>query len=110
MPLAAPALQAKQHRPRGSALFILREGLSEMDVPTRQSYLMAIVPAHERAWASGLTQLARAAGRMIAPAFAGAAMHAGALWLPLVAGATIKIAYDLLLWRAFRATKPPEER
>ena len=47
---------------------------------------------------------------MIAPAFAGAAMHSGALWLPLVAGATIKIAYDLLLWRAFRATKPPEER
>jgi MFS family permease len=91
-------------------LFILREGLSEMDVPTRQSYLMAIVPPHERAWASGLTQLARAAGRMIAPAFAGAAMHAGALWLPLVAGATIKITYDLLLWRAFRATKPPEER
>lgn len=93
-----------------AALFILREGLSEMDVPTRQSYLMAIVPPHERAWASGLTQLARAAGRMIAPAFAGAAMHAGALWLPLAAGATIKIAYDLLLWRAFRATKPPEER
>ncbi len=90
-------------------LFILREGLSEMDVPTRQSYLMAIVPPHERAWASGLTQLARAAGRAVAPAFAGAAMHAGALWLPLVAGATIKIAYDLLLWRAFRATKPPEE-
>lgn len=93
-----------------AALFVLREGLSEMDVPTRQSYLMAIVPPHERAWASGLTQLARAAGRMIAPAFAGAAMHAGALWLPLAAGATIKIAYDLLLWRAFRATKPPEER
>ncbi len=93
-----------------AALFILREGLSEMDVPTRQSYLMAIVPPHERAWASGLTQLARAGGRMIAPAFAGAAMHAGALWLPLAAGATIKIAYDLLLWRAFRATKPPEER
>jgi MFS family permease len=93
-----------------AALFILREGLSEMDVPTRQSYLMAIVPPHERVWASGLTQLARAAGRMIAPAFAGAAMHAGALWLPLAAGATIKIAYDLLLWRAFRAIKPPEER
>ncbi|HQR21389.1 MAG TPA: MFS transporter [Burkholderiaceae bacterium] len=93
-----------------AVLFILREGLSEMDVPTRQSYLMAIVPPHERAWASGLTQLARAAGRMIAPAFAGAAMQAGALWLPLIAGASIKIAYDLLLWRAFRATKPPEER
>jgi len=93
-----------------AGLFILREGLTEMDVPTRQSYLMAIVPPHERAWASGLTQLARAAGRMITPAFAGAAMHAGALWLPLAAGATIKIAYDLLLWKAFRSIKPPEER
>jgi hypothetical protein len=47
---------------------------------------------------------------MIAPAFAGAAMHSGALWLPLAAGATIKIAYDLLLWRAFRTIRPPEER
>ncbi|MGE5338007.1 MAG: MFS transporter, partial [Gemmatimonadota bacterium] len=92
-----------------AGLFVLREGLTEMDVPTRQSYLMAIVPAHERSWAAGLSQLARAAGRMIAPAFAGAAMQAGALWLPLAAGATIKIGYDLLLWRAFRRIKPPEE-
>jgi MFS family permease len=93
-----------------AALFILREGLSEMDVPTRQSYLMAIVPAHQRAWAAGLAQLARAGGRMVSPALAGAAMQAGALWLPLAAGAAIKIAYDLLMWRAFRRLKPPEER
>lgn len=93
-----------------AALFILREGLSEMDVPTRQSYLMAIVPAHERAWAAGISQLARAGGRMISPALAGAAMQAGALWLPLAAGATLKIIYDLLMWRAFRSVKPPEEQ
>ncbi len=93
-----------------AALFILREGLSEMDVPTRQSYLMAIVPPHERAWAAGISQLARAAGRMVSPLLAGAAMQAGALWLPLAAGAVIKITYDLLLWRAFREIKPPEER
>ena len=43
-----------------AVLFVLREGLAEMDVPTRQSYLMAIVPAHERSWASGMSQLARA--------------------------------------------------
>ena len=92
-----------------AALFVLREGLAEMDVPTRQSYLMAIVPPHERTWAAGLAQLSRSAGRMIAPAFAGAAMQAGALWLPLVCGASIKIVYDLLLWRAFRKLKPPEE-
>jgi MFS family permease len=93
-----------------AVLFILREGLSEMDVPTRQSYLMAIVPPHERAWAAGISQLARAAGRMVSPALAGTAMQAGALWLPLAAGAAIKIVYDLLLWRAFRQIKPPEER
>lgn len=93
-----------------AALFILREGLSEMDVPTRQSYLMAIVPPHERAWAAGISQLARAAGRMVSPLLAGAAMQAGALWLPLAAGAAIKIVYDVLLWRAFRQIKPPEER
>ncbi len=93
-----------------AALFILREGLSEMDVPTRQSYLMAIVPPHERVWAAGISQLARAAGRMVSPLLAGAAMQAGALWLPLAAGAAIKIVYDLLLWRAFRQIKPPEER
>ncbi len=93
-----------------AALFILREGLSEMDVPTRQSYLMAIVPPHERAWAAGISQLARAAGRMVSPVLAGAAMQAGALWLPLAAGAAIKIVYDVLLWRAFRQLKPPEER
>jgi sugar phosphate permease len=93
-----------------AALFIVREGLSEMDVPTRQSYLMAIVPPHERAWAAGISQLARAAGRMVSPVIAGAAMQAGALWLPLAAGAAIKIVYDLLLWRAFREIKAPEER
>ena len=93
-----------------AVLFILREGLSEMDVPTRQSYLMAIVPPHERAWAAGISQLARAAGRMVSPVLAGAAMQAGALWLPLAAGAALKIVYDLLLWRAFRQIKPPEER
>jgi MFS family permease len=96
--------------PVAAGLFIAREGLSEMDVPTRQSYLMAIVPPHERAWAAGLSQLARAGGRMIAPAFAGMAMQAGALWLPLVVGAAIKIGYDLLLWQAFRRVRPPEER
>ena len=90
-------------------LFILREGLSEMDVHP------AVVPDGDRAAArarvgAGISQLARAAGRMVSPALAGAAMQAGALWLPLAAGAAIKIVYDLLLWRAFRQIKPPEER
>ncbi len=90
-------------------LFILREGLVEMDVPTRQSYLMAIVQPEERSYASGIAQLARAAGRVIAPGIAGGAMQFGGLWIPLVAGASLKIVYDLLLWRAFRNVKPPGE-
>jgi hypothetical protein len=47
---------------------------------------------------------------MVAPALAGAAMQAGALWLPLAVGASIKIVYDVLLWRAFRQLTPPEEQ
>ncbi|HVF63632.1 MAG TPA: MFS transporter [Casimicrobiaceae bacterium] len=93
-----------------AALFILREGLSEMDVPTRQSYLMAIVPPHERSWAAGISQLARAAGRMVSPLLAGVAMQAGALWLPLAVAALVKVTYDVALWRAFREIKPPEEQ
>jgi MFS family permease len=93
-----------------AALFILREGLSEMDVPTRQSYLMAIVRPEERSFASGMSQLARAAGRVTAPGIAGIAIQFGALWTPLAIGATLKIVYDLLLWRAFRHLKPPEEQ
>ena len=57
-----------------------------------------------------MSQLGRASGRVIAPVIAGGAMQAGALWAPLVAGALIKIAYDLLLWRAFRRIKAPEEQ
>jgi len=90
-------------------LFILREGLAEMDVPTRQSYLMAIAPPEDRAYASGLSQLGRASGRVVAPSIAGSAMQLGGLWFPLVAGAVVKIVYDLLLWRAFRHVKPAEE-
>lgn len=90
-------------------LFVLREGLSEMDVPTRQSYLMAIVLPEERAYASGLSQLARAGGRVASPAIAGVAMAHAALWFPLAAGAGLKIVYDLLMWRAFRNLRPPEE-
>ena len=91
-------------------LFLLREGLVEMDVPTRQSYVMAVVAPEERTWASGVTHLVRLGGWAVAPAFAGWLMQAAALAAPLIIGAGMKIAYDLLLWRAFRRLKPPEER
>ncbi len=90
-------------------LYLLRECLVEMDVPTRQSYVVAVVDPSERAAAAGATNLVRTAGWALAPAFAGAAMQGVALWAPLAGGAALKIAYDLLLYRAFRKIKPPEE-
>ncbi len=91
-------------------LYLLRECLVEMDVPTRQSYVVAVVRPEERAAAAGATNLVRTAGWAVAPAFAGAAMQGVALWSPLAAGAALKIAYDILLYRGFRKIKPPEER
>ena len=91
-------------------LFLLREGLVEMDVPTRQSYVMAVVQPEERTYASGVTHLVRLGGWAAAPSFAGWLMQAASLAAPLFIGAGMKIAYDLLLWRAFRRLRPPEER
>ncbi|MDO8932670.1 MAG: MFS transporter [Rhodocyclaceae bacterium] len=96
--------------PVAALLFLLREGLVEMDVPTRQSYVMAMVAPEERTFASGVTHLVRIGGWAVAPAFAGWLMQAVTLGVPLFIGAGMKIAYDLLLWRGFRAIKPPEER
>jgi MFS family permease len=93
-----------------AVLFLLREGLSEMDVPTRQSYLMAVVRPEERTFAGGVTNLARMAARAAAPLIAGGAITAVALWTPLVAAAVMKVAYDWLLWVQFRKVRPPEER
>jgi MFS family permease len=93
-----------------AVLFLLREGLVEMDVPTRQSYVMAVIRPEERTVASGVTHLVRLGAWAVAPVFAGAMMAGGSLVLPLVIGASMKIGYDLLLWRAFRHVAPPEER
>jgi MFS family permease len=91
-------------------LFLLREGLSEMDVPTRQSYLMAVVRPEERTFAGGVTNLARMVARAVAPMFAGTAMQTLTLGAPIMAAATLKIVYDGLLYVAFRKVKPPEEK
>jgi MFS family permease len=96
--------------PIAAILFLLREGLVEMDVPTRQSYVMAVVQADERTFATGITHLVRLGGWAIGPGFAGWLMQTVAIGGPLVLGAGMKIAYDLALWRAFRHLKPPEER
>ncbi len=89
--------------------FLLRESLNEMDVPTRQSYVMAVVKPAERLAAAGATNLVRSGGWALAPMFAGALMQSVGLAVPLVFAGAAKIAYDVLLWREFRRVKPPEE-
>lgn len=96
--------------PVAAALFLLREGLVEMDVPTRASYVAAVVRPEERTFANGATLLVRLAAWAVAPVFAGALMQGRSLAIPLVVAAAMKIAYDLLLFAAFRGLRPPEER
>jgi MFS family permease len=90
-------------------LFLLREGLVEMDVPTRQSYVMAVVRPAERTLASGVTHLVRVGAWAVAPTFAGMFMQSVSLHTPLLIGAAMKIVYDALLFVAFRRMRPPEE-
>jgi MFS family permease len=92
-----------------AALFLLREGLVEMDVPTRQSYVLAVVRPEERMLASGVTHLVRLGAWALAPAVAGVLMGRVAIMTPLVIGAAMKIGYDVLLYRSFRSVRPPEE-
>ncbi len=96
--------------PVAAALFLLRESLVEMDVPTRQSYVMAVVRPEERTLASGVTHLVRMAGWAVGPFAAGLFMEGMSLATPVFIGAGMKILYDLLLYAAFRNLKPPEER
>ncbi len=91
-------------------LIIARFLLSQLDVPTRQSYTMAIVPPEERSAAAGFTSVARNAAQAIAPAFTAATLAVPALGLPFLVGGSLKIVYDLSILAAFRKLRPPEER
>ncbi len=92
------------------ALLLLRESLVEMDVPTRQSYVAAVVRPVERTFASGITNLTRNIAWAVSSAVAGLFMQNIALATPLWMGGGLKIIYDILLWRAFRHITPPEEK
>ena len=92
-----------------ASLFLAREALVEMDVPTRQSYVMAIVKPGERTLASGVTNVTRTVAWAVGPSLAGVVMQQVALAGPLLIGGTLKIAYDLMLYGSFRHIRPPEE-
>ncbi len=91
------------------ALFLLRESVVEMDVPTRQSYVAAVVQPHERTYASGITNLTRTVAWAGATSVEGIIMQNLAFSAPLILGGACKITYDVLLYRGFRKLKPPEE-
>jgi MFS family permease len=95
--------------PAAVVLFLLRETLVEMDLPTRQSYLMAMVRPEERLRAAGVTALVRNVSWALAPALAGPLMQGLAVSVPLLAGAALKVLYDDLLYAAFRRVRPPKE-
>jgi len=91
-------------------MLLVRFSISQMDVPTRQSYVMAVVDPDERSAASGITGVARTTGAALSPLFAGMLFGQPSLIsVPFFIAGSLKIAYDLLLFRAFRAVRPPEE-
>ena len=96
--------------PLAVAVLFLRFSISQMDVPTRQSYTMAVVSPDERSAAAGVTGVARTTGAALAPVLAAPLLASPALMgVPFFLAGGLKIVYDLLLWRSFRALKPPEE-
>ncbi|MBI1849970.1 MAG: MFS transporter [Planctomycetes bacterium] len=97
--------------PLAIAAWVARSSISQMDVPTRQSYVMAVTAPDERAAAAGVTGVARTIGASASPALTGIFLGNPA-WLatPFVLAGMLKIVYDLLLLASFRHVKPPEER
>ncbi|HVR88407.1 MAG TPA: MFS transporter [Candidatus Limnocylindria bacterium] len=91
------------------ALFLMRMSVSQMDVPTRQSYTMAVVDADERTATAGITNVARTTASAISPTLAGIAFGAAALGLPFFVAGGLKIVYDGLIYATFRNVLPPEE-
>jgi predicted MFS family arabinose efflux permease len=92
------------------ALLLCRSCLSQMDVPTRQSYVMSVVDESDRTAAAGFTNASGSVAQSASPSLAGYSI--ATLWIgfPFVVAALLKIAYDLILYVNFRKTKPPEEQ
>ncbi len=96
--------------PLAVAVLLLRFSLSQMDVPTRQSYVMSVVDPDERSAAAGVTGIARTTGAAISPSLSAVLIsNPGLAAIPFFLAGGLKIAYDLLLYRGFRAHRPPEE-
>jgi hypothetical protein len=97
--------------PIAATLLLVRQTLSQMDVPTRQAYTMALVEPQERTAAASVTSLARSIGSSISPVFSGLLLQGSllALGLPFILAGSLKPGYDLTLWSIFRHVHVPEE-
>jgi MFS family permease len=91
-------------------MMLMRGFLSQMDVPTRNSYTMAVVDPEEQTVAAGLSQLGMQGGQLASPYVAGQLVAASLPGAPLIIGGAVKVVYDLLLWQQFRNVRPPEEQ
>ncbi len=97
--------------PLAIGMLLARFSISQMDVPTRQSYTMAVVDPDERSAASGVTTIARSVGAALSPSLAGLMMATPLLFsAPFILAGGLKLVYDFLLYRSFRSVKPPEEK
>lgn len=97
--------------PLAITVLLLRFCISQMDVPTRQSYIMAVVDPEERSAAAGVTGIARTLGAALAPSLTGLLLGApGWVNAPFFIAGGLKIIYDLMLYRMFKHVKPPEEK
>ncbi|MBI1258634.1 MAG: MFS transporter [Chloroflexi bacterium] len=98
--------------PLAILVLLLRFSISQMDVPTRQSYTVAVVDPEERSAANGVTNLARTAASAISPNLTGVLFAAGGAWIgvPFLLAGGLKLVYDGLLYRSFKTIKPPEEQ
>lgn len=96
--------------PWAIGVLLVRFSISQMDVPTRQSYTMAVVAPDERSAAAGVTGIARSIGASLSPALAGLLLaNAAFISVPFLLAGGLKIVYDLLLYYSFKTLKPPEE-
>jgi MFS family permease len=91
-------------------VLLARSSISQMDVPTRQSYTMAVVAPNERSAAAGFTTIVRTLASAASPALTGALLGASLFSTPFFLAGGLKILYDLTLYRNFRAIRPPEEQ
>jgi predicted MFS family arabinose efflux permease len=95
--------------PLAVAFLLLRTSMSQMDVPARQSYVMAVVPPEERPAAASVTNVPRALASSLSPALAGYLLTKTTFGWPLILCGSLKIIYDLLLLAQFQSRRPEEE-